>query len=73
MDVEKVIEQIKQLSPEERRRVEEALRATQGNGQRPTLSQAQWRSRVDEYFGIMRDDPISRGEQAGPQRRHPLK
>ena len=73
MDVESVIAEIQKLSSDEKRRVEEALHAAKANDLRPALSQAQWHGRVDEFYGIMRDDPISRGEQSAPQKRPPLK
>ena len=73
MNAEAVIEAIKELSPEDKRRVEEALHAANGNDDRSVLSQTQWESRVDEFFSIMKDAPISRGEQPAPQSRTPLK
>lgn len=63
MDAESVIDAINGFSPEEKRRIEQALRTVE----QAEMTQAQWQKRVDEYAGIMKDDPISRGEQPAPQ------
>lgn len=73
MDVETVIKEIKKLSPEEQRKVADALRASKSNGEHASLSQSMWQARVDENYGIMKDEPISRGDQFPAQKRLGLK
>ena len=71
MDVETVIKEIKKLSPEEQREVADVLRKS--NGEHSSLDQSMWKTRVDENYGVMKDDPISRGDQVPPQKRPGLK